>query len=930
GIVFAEHVYSANTYAGGLIGYSKGAVSDLYSDCAVPRGGYSGGLIGYSSAAVSDCYATGNVGGYNAGGLVGYSYGCSIKKCYATGNIATLSFSYGGNAAGGLVGYMYAGSVRLSYATGNVEPYTNDEGTTYKFKYGGGLVGYAYSYYDNLIIENCYAAGSAEATSNAGGLIGYCYRYVTSYAINITNCYSFGLTYASTTGGLIGGSGGYADSGSKPTVTSCYYDSQTSGCTDTGNGSPKTTSGMKNQLIYDGWDFENIWAIDESELINDGYPYLQWAFNSSVKLTGITLDRTNAEIKMGETLTLTPTLEGENVEDIPLTWTSSDKEIASVNTNGVVTGKNMGTAAITVSCGSIKASCKVTVLDSTVKVTSVTLDKSDAGIVVNETVQLTASVLPEDATNKDITWTSTNTNIASVSSSGLVTGVAEGTAQIRAVSDSNSACYAVCDVTVAKQKIPVTGIEMNASPFGTPFEVNIGRTLILSPTVKPENATNKTIIWTSNDESIAKVANGVVTGVFEGTTTITATTADGGYSASCTVKVTKPTVYVTGIVINAEQLTVNVKETKKLTAAVTPADATDKTISFKSNNNAIASVSDDGTVTGVSPGTTLIQAISDTSSGKFIAFCTVTVPKPVVEVTSVKLDKSAVEIVEGKTVPVKAVIKPTNATYKNITWSTSDESIATVSQDGYITAQGVGEAVVSATAVNGVNTVCSVTVLSSDTPAQLKVEDATVKAGKQVAITVSIAANPGISTFNFDLTYDNTKLYPVSYTKGDVLENVNVVTPLGSMSFKDKTSVRFLCSTADSKNMDSDGDLITVVFQTLSGIEYGEETIGIVPAAFTNQNYESINLQEDNCTLNITDYIIGDVNNDDTVDLKDSMILGQYIAGFGVELTPQGRKAAVSIYPDAGDDIETAEPSINDFQHLFRYLSDWQVELGKK
>ncbi|MGN0180997.1 MAG: Ig-like domain-containing protein, partial [Candidatus Ornithomonoglobus sp.] len=533
-------------------------------------------------------------------------------------------------------------------------------------------------------------------------------------------------------------------------------------------------------------------------------------------------------------------------------------------------------------------------------------------------------------TDKGITWTSTSAKIASVSSSGLVTGIAEGTAQIRAVSDSNSACYAVCDITVAKQKIPVTGIEMNASPFGTPFEVNIGRTLILSPTVKPDNATNKAIIWTSNDESIAKVANGVVTGVSEGTTTITATTADGGYSASCTVKVTKPTVYVTGIAINAEQLTVNVKETKKLTAAVTPADATDKTITFKSNNNAIASVSADGTVTGVSPGTTLIQAISDTSSGKFIAFCTVTVPKPVVEVTSVKLDKGAVEIVEGKTVPVKAVIKPTNATYKNITWSTSDESIATVSQDGYITAQGVGEAVVSATAVNGVNTVCSVTVLSSDTPAQLKVEDSTVKAGKQVPITVSIAANPGISTFNFDLTYDNTKLYPVSYTKGDVLENVNVVTPLGTQSFKDRSSVRFLCSTADSKNMDSDGDLITVIFQTLEGIEYGDETIGIVPSAFTNQNYEAINLQEDNCTLNITDYIIGDVNNDDTVDLKDSMMLGQYIAGFGVELTPQGRKAAVSIYPDAGDDAETAEPSLNDFQHLFRYLSDWQVELGKK
>lgn len=222
------------------------------------------------------------------------------------------------------------------------------------------------------------------------------------------------------------------------------------------------------------------------------------------------------------------------------------------------------------------------------------------------------------------------------------------------------------------------------------------------------------------------------------------------------------------------------------------------------------------------------------------------------------------------------------------------------------------------------------TVLSSDTPAQLKVEDATVKAGRQIPITVSIASNPGISTFNFDLTYDNTKMYPVSYTTGAALSNVTVVTPLGSQSFKDKNSVRFLCQTSDSKNMDSDGDLITVVFQILADAEYGEDTISIIPSAFTNQNYENINLQSDNCILKITDYTIGDVNNDDVIDLKDSMILGQYLAGFDVALTPQGKKAAVSIYPDADDNVETSEPTINDFQHLFRYLSDWQVELGKK
>ena len=129
--------------------------------------------------------------------------------------------------------------------------------------------------------------------------------------------------------------------------------------------------------------------------------------------------------------------------------------------------------------------------------------------------------------------------------------------------------------------------------------------------------------------------------------------------------------------------------------------------------------------------------------------------------------------------------------------------------------------------------------------------------------------------------------------------------------------------------MDTDGDLITVVFKTLENVEYGDYTIGIVPSGFTNEFYDAVNLVSNDCTLSITDYTIGDVNNDDVVDLKDSMILGQYIAGFGTELTPQGKKAAVSIYPDKDDDVNTPEPSLNDFQHLIRYLSDWQVELGK-
>ena len=887
------NITSANGgYVGGLIGWASSynsnyIASNCHSTCNITGGTESGGLIGGLHGAISNCYATGKISGaVYVGGLIGccelkdgrYVEGCIVKRCYATGDVIPLGNSSKYAYGGGLIGVLHETAVdgvyenvRISesFALGSVKSNKIDD-TTILFDYSGGLYGGYFGYFDTYI-NNCFALGNVYGNIS-GGLCG-----VNHYDLVINNSYSTG----SAKKGFIG-------DGSAST-TSCYYDSQTSGCNDTNTGLPRTTAGMKNQLIYDGWDFEDVWGIDETESVNDGYPYLKWAVAKLPQVTGISLDRTDAEMRINTTVTLNAILEGENVENAVVKWTSNNDGVASVS-GGVVTAKTVGTAVITASCGGYSASSTVNVTDGTIRVTGVTLDKASAGLVVGETTQLTATVMPEGATNKEIKWTSSSNAVATVSDSGLVTALTEGTAQIRATSVSNGSCYAICDVTVAAKRVPVTGIEISNNMFGLPIEVDIGKTALISYSVKPDNATNKSVIWTSGDSNIATVENGRVTGVSEGSTTITATTADGGYSASCRVTVTKPTVAVTGIQVYPEQMTVNVKEQKKLQAAVTPSDATDTNITFKSNNNAIANVTADGTVTGVS---------------------------------------SSLEIVEGKTVPLKAVIKPSNATYKLLTWSTSEESIATVSQDGYVTAQGEGDAVISVTATNGVHTECSVKVLPSDTPAQLRVENATVKAGKEIPITVSIASNPGISTFHFDLTYDNTKMYPVSYTAGDVLSNVNIVTPLGSQSFEDKTSVRFLCNTKDLKNMDTDGDLITVVFKTLENVEYGDYTIGIVPSGFTNEFYDAVNLVSNNCTLSITDYTIGDVNNDDVVDLKDSMILGQYIAGFGTVLTPQGKKAAVSIYPDKDDDVNTSEPSLNDFQHLIRYLSDWQVELGK-
>ena len=889
---------------------------------------------------IKNCYIEGNVTttktSYNYGDSNSYAAGFvytnkgTIENCYIEGSVTTTDSLY--VYAAGFV-YTNSGIIKNCYTTENVTATSATSDAYFNNAYAAGFV-----YTNSGIIENCYTKGNVTTTSDDAS---YSVGFVHINTGTIESCYSASIITSNTSRNGDKYKYGFIRKNDSGSIKNCYYDRQVSGCTDTTGGSePKNTLALKMKATYTYWDFDSVWGLDSD--INDGYPYLL-SESEKIIVENITLDKTSGTLLIGDTVKLTPDIIGVNTDKIKLTWSSSDTNIASVS-EGLVIAKTVGKAVITVSCGKQSAEYNLTVSDGSIKITDFKLDQSEISLNINDTLKLNAIITPEDATNKNVKWSSGNPKVAEVSADGTVKAVSAGSTKISAVSEENPEYKAECKVTVSVQKIAVTGITLDVNGS---FNLGVGDNVSLTAAVMPSNATNKTIEWTSSNPKAATVVNGVVTGVANGTSTITAITADGGFKAAVTVNVgsggsTNPSnpsnpsktpdpsnsSGTNGIALDETDITITVKTRKTLKTLLVPSNADD--IKFESTNNAVATVSSTGVVTGISPGNAVIKAIAETDSGRYVAFCTVKVVKAVVDVTSIKFDKGNLSLVQGKTVPLKAIIKPADATYKDIVWTTADESVASVSQDGYVTAVGVGETVISATMKNNnskyVN--CAVTVLSSDTPAQLTVEDATVKAGKDITITVSIASNPGISTFNFDLKYDSEKLYPISYTKGSALSNVNIITPLGSQSYENRDSVRFLCMTSDSTDMDTDGELVTVVFRIRAGIEYGNETIEIIPSGFVNQFSENVKLQQNDCTLTITDYTIGDVNNDDKIDLKDSMLLAQYIAGFDVELSEQGKKAAIAIYPD--NDEDNPEPSLNDFQHLFRYLSDWQVELGKK
>ena len=274
-----------------------------------------------------------------------------------------------------------------------------------------------------------------------------------------------------------------------------------------------------------------------------------------VLATSLALDITEASLAPNETLTLTATLLPEDVTNSALSWTSSNESVATVDANGVVTTVADGEATITVSTtdgSELSASCKVTV-KTNILATSLALDVTGASSAPNETLTLTATLLPEDVTNPALSWTSSNEAVATVDANGVVTAVADGEATITVSTTDGSELSASCKVTV-KTNILATSLALDV----TEASLAPNETLLLTATLLPEDVTNPLLSWSSSNESVATVdANGVVTAVADGEATITVSTTDGSdLSASCKVVVVTEEVVEYDNMIYFEDVTV--------------------------------------------------------------------------------------------------------------------------------------------------------------------------------------------------------------------------------------------------------------------------------------------------------------------------------------------------------------------------------------
>ena len=422
-------------------------------------------------------------------------------------------------------------------------------------------------------------------------------------------------------------------------------------------------------------------------------------------VTSVTLSTTTLILYEGASETLTATVLPADADDKRLTWTSSDNSIATVN-NGTVTAIKEGTTTITAKSHNNKtAVCAITVNKNIVDVTEVSLNKVEATLVVGTKETLIATIAPADATNKNVTWSSDKPAIATVSQSGEVTAIAVGEATITVTTEDGDKT-ATCAITVVATTIPVTAVSLNK----TTLALTEGEKETLTATITPATATNKNVTWSSNKPDIATVnQSGEVTAIKTGEATITVTTEDGGKTATCAVTIT---IGVSGVSLNKASSTIVVGASETLTATVTPATATNKKVSWSSNNEPVATVSQTGEITAIAVGTATITVT--TEDGNKTATCTVSIS---VAVTGVSLNKSSSTLTVGTQESLTATVSPTTATNKNITWSSNNEPIATVSQTGEITAIAVGTATITVTTEDGNKTAtCAITVVAATVP----------------------------------------------------------------------------------------------------------------------------------------------------------------------------------------------------------------------
>lgn len=411
---------------------------------------------------------------------------------------------------------------------------------------------------------------------------------------------------------------------------------------------------------------------------------------------------------------------------------------------------------------SLKESAKLfikTIVDNAVdtkEVASVSLDRTAVTLPAGGTSTLKATVLPVTALKKDVKWTSTNPEVASVDESGKITAHKPGTATI-VVTTVDGGFTATCQVTVVTY---VANITLNHGSM----QLYNGDNATLSVSVLPENANNKEVSFNSSNPSVASVDElGNISAKTAGVATITVSAKDGsGKSATCQVTVLQ---HVASVTLSNSTLTLGVGTQQQLSATVNPANASDKQVTWKTSNESVATVDINGLVSAVGKGTAQITATS--REGNKTAVCNIEVRQ---YVNSITMDRASASLNIGGTLQLNATVNPADANEKSLLWSSSNASVASVSQNGLVNGLATGTTVITATSKDGtaVKGSCTITVKQPVSAISLNNSAMNLNLGSSGTLTVTVSPS-NASNKNFSVRSSDTSIATVTKSGQSVI-----------------------------------------------------------------------------------------------------------------------------------------------------------------
>ena len=415
-----------------------------------------------------------------------------------------------------------------------------------------------------------------------------------------------------------------------------------------------------------------------------------------IEPASISFSNEKENIFIGKTKALEATITPENSLIKTITWTSSNTAVATVSSKGIVTAKSIGTTVITAKTYNGKtAKCTIMVKQP---VTAIALSDAATTLWVGDTKTLTATATPTDASNTAVNWASSDNNVATVSSKGLITAKGKGTCTITCTAADGSGTKSMCEITV---KQPVTAIAFSDAAVS----LWVGMTKKLTTTVTPTTANNTAVNWYSSDNNVATVSSkGLITAKGKGTCAITCTAADGyGTKSTCEVTVKQQ---VTSIILNETSTSLWMGETKTLTATVAPTTANNTAVIWSSSDNNIATVSSKGVITAKGKGTCTITCTAADEYGTK-STCNVTVKQ---QVNSIDLGYENLTMICGTVKTLTPIINPSNADVQALTWKSTNKNVADVTSKGVLKAISPGSATIICAATDDFKQESSITV----------------------------------------------------------------------------------------------------------------------------------------------------------------------------------------------------------------------------